>query len=323
MSGPHADSARAPRPTDLVALVTFDGEVHENQAVTRERLGRPTAAPHPLNAAIEQWLGGRQYTWIDVRGRQIDGIATARELGSRRAWIIDTLVDATAASEPAVAAALLWQALAAAARHRVTHLLLRTAVDAPARADALRAGFQSALEERLWEGPALRACDGPGYAAVAVRDACPEDAFALFQLYNRALPMQGRQALAVTLEEWLAVQERRWLRRGSRQLVAVEGDRIAAALRVVPARGRGQFDLIADADGMAGAAALLDLAVAALAGAERVLALVSRCAAPLDLLLSERGLEPGAAYELLSRRSAIPVAERGRVAAGVAVSTDA
>ena len=34
MTQPHA-----PRPTDLVALVSFDGEVFENQAVTRERLG--------------------------------------------------------------------------------------------------------------------------------------------------------------------------------------------------------------------------------------------------------------------------------------------
>ena len=32
---------RAPRPTDLVALVTFDEEVRENLAITRDHLGVP------------------------------------------------------------------------------------------------------------------------------------------------------------------------------------------------------------------------------------------------------------------------------------------
>ena len=75
MNGPHA-----PRPTDLVALVSFDGEVYENQAVTREGLGKPPAAPHALTATIQRWLGRGRQVWIDVRGRQIHGIATARPL---------------------------------------------------------------------------------------------------------------------------------------------------------------------------------------------------------------------------------------------------
>jgi len=47
---------RAPRPTDLVALVTFDDEVRENLAVTREHLTEPPSAARPLSAAIDQWL---------------------------------------------------------------------------------------------------------------------------------------------------------------------------------------------------------------------------------------------------------------------------
>src|SRR5688500_3779937 len=59
------EAAHSVRPTDLVALVTFDGEIYENQAVPREHLVRPSAAPRPLGAAIEQWLGLGRQTWID------------------------------------------------------------------------------------------------------------------------------------------------------------------------------------------------------------------------------------------------------------------
>ncbi len=325
--------AHTPRPSDLVALVTFDGEVYENQAVTRERLARPTAAPHPLNAAIEQWLGGRRRTWIDVRGRQINGIATARELASSRAWVIDTLVDASTGPDQGVVAALLRQAIEAATQHRVTHVLLRAAAGGPAIDAALLTGFKPALSEQLWSGT-LPARGAPSRSRATVREAGDEDAFALFRLYNRALPIEGRQALALTLEQWQGIQDRRWLGRGSREYVATDGTdgtsgtsrtdgadgaRVCAALRVGHAGETVQFDLLADAGGMDGSAALLDLAAERLADASRVLALVPRCAAPLERLLRERGLQPGAEYTLLSRQTAKPVAARSRVAPEVAV----
>ena len=325
MSGdpPESDERRAqahaPRPTDLVALVTFDGEVYENQAVTRERLARPTSAPHPLNAAIEQWLGRGRHTWIDVRGRQINGIATARPLAGPEAWVIDTLVDASAAPDGGVPGALLRQALEAAARQQVRHVLLRAPVDAPVLPEALRVGFQQAMSERLWRGDGLRRLSH-GEPGVTVREAGEEDAFALFQLYNRALPMDGRQALALTQEEWQRIQERRWLHRGGREYVAVEGDRVCAHLRLTPEPGSAQFDLLADAQGERGARALLDRAADDLADCGGVLALVPVCAAPLERLLAERGLEAGVEYALLSRRMAKPVAEIARASAGMAVT---
>ena len=250
-----------PRPADLVALVTFNGRVNENQAVTRERLARPTVAPHPLNSAIEQWLGRRRRrTWIDVRGRRITGIATARELCSSHAWVIDTLVDASTGADEGAATALLRQAAEEATRHRVTRVLLRTPSDGTALPEALRAGFKPALSEQMWSGTLLTgdAVQRPGApdrdagrSEIAVRETCGDDALALFQLYNRALPVDGRQALALTLEEWQDIQERRWLGRGSREYVALDGSRVCAALRLAPGGEVGQFDLLADAAGSA------------------------------------------------------------------------
>ena len=207
--------------------------------------------------------------------------------------------------------------------------MLRTPSDGTALPEALHAGFKPALNEQIWSGTLLtgEAVQRPrvpdreaGRSEIAVRETCDEDALALFQLYNRALPIDGRQALTLTLEEWQDVQERRWLGRGSREYVALDGSRVCAALRLAPGGEAGQFDLLADADGLGDAATLLDLATRRIGGAGRVLGLVPRCAAPLERLLRERGLEAETDYTLLSRRTARPAAERARVTPGAAVS---
>lgn len=326
---PETGSTHALRPIDLVALVTFDDAVYENQAVTRERLARPSAAPHALNAAIEQWLVRRRHMWIDVSGRQINGIATARPLAADDAWMIDTLIDATADSsgtaDSGVVLALLDQAIEAATQGGVTRLLLRTAADAPALPDALRAGFRPALSERLWAGSTIEApapSSAPPAEGVTVREAGDGDAFALFQLTNRALPFDARQALAMTLDEWEGVQDRRWLARNAREWVAEEGGRITASLRLSLTNEVAQFDLMAAGESLRGAEALLATAAAQIHDREQVLALVPRAVAPLERLLRDHGLEPRADYALVSKRTAKPVLaqEPARARRGVVVS---
>ncbi len=325
-SRPDAGSAHAPRPIDLVALVTFDDAVYENQAVTRERLARPSAAPHALNAAIEQWLVRRRHMWIDVSGRQINGIATARPLAADDVWMIDTLIDATvdsaAAPESGVVFALLDQAIEAATQSAVTRLLLRTPAGAPALPDALRAGFRPALAERLWAGATIAAPARPTSppAGVTVREALDGDAFELFQLYNRALPFGAREALAMTLEEWEGVQDRRWLARNAREWVAEEDGRITASLRLSLTNKLAQFDLLAAGESLRGAAALLATAATQISDREQVFALVPRALTPLEALLREHGLEPRADYALVSRRTAKPVTAEATARSGVVVS---
>jgi hypothetical protein len=313
------NNAHAPRPTDLVALVSFDGEVYENQAVTRDRLGKAPASPHPLIATIQRWLGGERHVWIDVRGRQIHGIATARQLATPEAWEIDTLVDA-GTPEDGVVTALLGQACEAAVEAGVTHLSLRLQSEAPALPEAVRAGFVRAVQEELWAA----APDGADDTAATppdllVRDAEDEDAFALFQLYNRAWPINARQALAVTFEEWQAVQERRWIGRGGLELVACDG---AGRLRgTLQASSAGQFTLLVDPDVGAAGDALYAAALEHFEEAERPLALQPACLGTPTSCLRARGYEPADSYIRLSRRMAIPLLDTMSAVAGRTVPT--
>jgi hypothetical protein len=296
-------SPHAPRPGDLVALVSFDGDVYANQAVTRDRMGRPALAPHALGAAIEQWLG-RRPVWIDVRGRQIRGIATARELAGRDAWEIDTLVDATNGSGEVVVG-LLRQATEAAAEAGATRLLLRVASDSPAAAEARRAGFAPAIEECLWTR-GQRADTVPGVPA-QVREADPEaDAFLEFQLYSRAMPVHARQTLGMGFDEWAAAQERRWLPRGARALMAFADDRAGAVLRT---NGE-QLTVLADAEHSGCAEALLARAEGSLDA--RAFALQPECAATPVGALRDHGFEPGPTYSLLVLRTMRPLPVEAR-----------
>ena len=144
-------------PNDLIAFVTFDGHVYANQAVTRERLGQPPEPAHALKAALAHWLR-RRHVWMDVEGRHIQGIATARpprgpqRVGARHARGRGR---ARRGGERGPLAA------AAGPGRRPARWGSRTcwrgcARTPPAVVGAMRAGFTQALGEQLWRAPVLR-----------------------------------------------------------------------------------------------------------------------------------------------------------------------
>ena len=302
---------RAPRPTDLVALVTFDEEVRENLAVTRDHLGTPNDAPRPLAAAIEQWLHLGRRTWISLSGREIRGIATARELSSRHAWEIDTLIDAPDAGEHVILD-LLRQAGLAAREAEATHLLLRTPVDSVAARQAPRAGFRPVTREQLWMGELPAAVE----ARVHVREAAEADTQGRFQLYSRALPVTAREAIAMTTAEWEAVQDFRWLDRGDTTLVAEVDSRVVGVARV--SRG-GQFTLVVADDAPDAGRALLPVIAEHQRGAEDHFALVSTGSAA-ENTLRHAGFDAGAEYAMFCLRIARPVREESYARASVRVA---
>lgn len=305
---------RAPRPTDLVALVTFDGEVRENLAVTREHLVEPQSAPRPLSAAIAQWLHRGRRTWISIVEREIRGIATARDLAARRAWQIDGLIETQSGDDgDSVLGDLLAQASVAAAEAEATHLVLRTPADGPAALAARQAGFQPVVLERVWGGH-LRPSGAPG--TVEVREATPADTQAMFQVYSHAWPVEARQALAMTLDEWEAVQEHRWLERGG-VLVAEQAGRVAGYARHART---GQCSLVVTPGAADVAAALVEALGVRLAEADRHVALVAACGATEETALRGAGLTPERELALLCKRIARPVRDEAYVRAGVPIT---
>ncbi len=303
---------RAPRPTDLVALVTFDEEVRENQAVTRDHLGAPNDTPRPLAAAIEQWLHLGRRTWISLAGREIRGIATARELTSRAAWEFDTLVDAPEADDQVILD-LLRQAARAAREAQATHLLLRTPRESAAAEYAPRAGFRPVVQERLWMGsPQVEP-----HPHIHVREATDADTYARFQVYSRALPVTAREALAMTVEEWEAVQDYRWLDRGGGVTLVAERDgRVVASARC--ARG-GQFTLAAEDGAVEAALAILGTLPEWQPGAEDHFALVP-AGSVAEEALQRAGLAAAGEYALLCLRISHPVREEVHARAGVPIT---
>jgi hypothetical protein len=302
---------RAPRPTDLVALVTFDEDVRENLAVTRDHLGASNEPPRPLAAAIEQWLHLGRRTWINVSGREIRGIATARELTSRAAWEIDTLVDAPG-SGGAVVLDLLRQAARSARDAQATHLLLRTPVDSVAAEQAPRAGFRPVVVERLWIGEpsSIGATEG-----VVVREATDADSYPRFQIYSRTLPVTAREAIAMTVEEWQSVQDYRWVERGGVVLCAEQDGRLVAVAR---ASKTGQFTLAVESGAETAGGALLSGVAAHQQGAGDHFALVS-LGSTSEEVLRAAGFAPGAEYALFCLRIRQPVREESYARAGVPI----
>ena len=306
-------------PSDLIAFVTFDGHVYANQAVTRERLGRPPEPAHALKAALAHWLR-RRHVWLEVEGRHIEGIATARPLSAPTAREIDTLVDAgDPGAEATVVRSLLQQAQEDALRDEVTHLLLRLRSNAPAVVGALRAGFTQALGEQLWRAPVLRGLAAHDHS-ISVEEATDADEHDLFMLYCRAVPVTARAAIAMTQREWLATREDHWLGRRSLALIARSQGQVAGMARLSTSHGSTHIELLAapDAPGVTGA--LLAAAAPRCPSGQPVLVLTPALAGPTAGELRATGFEPDEEYVVLSKRIARPVEETVTVGAGVAVS---
>ena len=310
--------SHATRPTDLVALVTFNDEVRRNQAVTLDGLADPDRhKARPFNAALAQWLHLGRRMWLDVDGREVRGIATARDLNEKSAWVIDTLIDATEEDGgEEVLTDLLGQVIEASVEAEVTHVLLRTALDASVREAATRAGFRPALTERMWHGVPTAPVREP---EMAVRSPESSDGLAIFQLYSRAMPVEARALLGMTLAEWSSVRDRRWLRGGAE--LVVERDGVISGLAAFnDQRDRVHLELLVAPDDAASARALL-AAVLEQVDAGELRSLVPRCAGAVEQVLNGAGLEADNEYVQLCRRTARPVLADAPVRSGIPVPT--
>ena len=304
-------------PGDLIALVTFDGAVYPNLAVTRERLGRPQQAPHALAAALTHWLRRRDL-WLEVRGRQIHGIATARSLAGPGVWQIDTLIDA-GDGDGAVLGALLAQAEKRSASRGRAHAAAAHA-RSPRRGDRRCArpyGFEPVLAERLWRAPnAGRASVPARDSTVQVRAAEDADWFGRFQLCERQLPPAARRVIAPTYEQWRAMLEEQWLGRRSHDAVAIEHGRIVGCVSFGRCQGGAQIEL--QAAGGEAAAALLRDARPRLTAGEPLFALTHAGSTAVEGALAAAGFELHDEYVLLSRRLTRPVEKAVPATVGVA-----
>ena len=320
--------ARTVRPTDLVALVSFDGRVYPNEAKTRDRLGRDESSPRPLESALEQWFSfatGR-HTWISVRGSTLRGLISARRRSSNAAWEVVCLVNAS--EDDSVCLNLLDRVSEEAGRSGAEKIFLRLAVDSAVVPVARRAGFVPCVIEDRYrhQGPVsgqrLGGSAGQRRAgpALPLRRRSRADAYPLFQLYNAAVPECVRRIEAVTFAEWLSAQERRWLNRRSAQLVLERGDRLGAWIRTAADGDIGRFDLMVHPREMDLLEPLLMASLARQPGQSVLLALVPGYQEPLARVLERLGFERQDQYVVMAKRTAA-VVKAPRLAANLETPT--
>jgi hypothetical protein len=307
--------ARTVRPTDLVALVSFDGRIYPNEAKTRDRLGREESSPSPLESALEQWFSfatGRQ-TWISVRGSTLRGLISARRRSSNAAWEVDCLINA--ADEESIWMSLLDRVSEEAGRGGAEKIFLRLAIDSGVVPIARRAGFVPCVVEDQYahEGPVSaerpdgKAGQGRAGSTLPLRRRSRADAYALFQLYNAAVPESVRRVEAATFAEWLAAQERHWLGRRSTQLVLERDGCLGAWIRTAADGDIGRFDILVHPRELRLLEPLLMAALARLSGQGILLALVPEYQEPLARLLRRLGFERQDQYVVMAKRTAVLV----------------
>jgi hypothetical protein len=311
-------SIRPLRPADLVFLTSLwatgkapFGSLCRNEAQTWERLGVEETRFRLLENVVGQWLplGGHRHTWAAVRGLGTCALASARRRSGPSAWEVDYLI--TSQGNEAVCWTLLEQLSEGLGRDGVEKLFLRLRADSPLLDTIRQAGCFPYLKERLLA--IARAPQGLERGSLPLRERTSADTFALFQLYNAAVPATVRRNEAATLREWAGVQEK-----GQCQhLMATGTEGPVAWLRIAKGNRVGRFSLLTQRREEVPLDHLLAAAFTYLADRRPILCLVPEYQKALAHRLEELGFRAVAEYVVLLNRLARPVEEAVPVAEGV------
>lgn len=305
------NTVRTVLPTDLVALVSYDGKVYANEAMTRDRIGTHDS-PHPLETALEQWFSfatGR-HTCVSVKGATLRGLVSARKRGNKQAWEIDCLINA-AEDDNAVLMSLLDQMTEAAGKSGAMKVFLRLPAGSETAIASSRSGFAPYVREQVF----LRHL---GTTDTTARPKVPDllrrrskaDPYPVFQLYNALVPPEVRRLEGMTFGEWTAAQES--LGRATQYVLDDEAGAVRGWLRVAGDGDIGRFDILGGHDALDD---LIEAALAKVSNREHAVTIVPEYQVEFASRLERLGFEAQEEYTVLSRRTVRTVKARVKVPA--------
>lgn len=296
------------RPTDLVALATFEGRRYPNLARTRSKLDRDHTFGLSVGTLIEQWISSEtRHTVVAMRGLAMDGLVSARHRGGRSAWEIDALVVAARTGGEALIGPLVTEVSEEAATAGVRTVFLRVAHESPDIMALRRSGFMPYLTETLMRlPPRPEAPDFPEPPGRTRRTAQHDQD--LFRLYNHVTPVAVRAVEGMTIEEWKESRDSAAGR--SQQYVWTDADRLWGWLQVDRDRGRTHLRLQCDADHEGSIRGIAAAALSLVPRRTLAMALVPDYQPAIQRILGQDfGFEPVARYSVLVRQLAVRVAE--------------
>lgn len=292
--------ARTVLPTDIFALVSFDGRVYANEARTWERIGLPDRGPHPLEAALEQWFSFAtgKHAWVSVKGATIQGLISARPRAKRSVWEVECLISAT--DDPGICQSLLARMSQDVTRYGAQRIFLRLPAHSRFCASAARSGFFPYVQETLYS------LDKPSPASpspdLEVRPKVQGDMYRLYQLYSCVTPANVRSIEGVTFRDWLAAQEP-WGGRRSDWLLERQGE-AKAWLRYLADGNRARLRLLLASSDQALAEDMVAFALARLPEGMPVFSLVPSHLSSASRALQSHGFQPREEYVTLAKRVA-------------------
>ncbi|HET9476197.1 MAG TPA: hypothetical protein VFP63_01775 [Dehalococcoidia bacterium] len=287
--------ARYPLPTDLVALVSFDGSVYPNEAKPWDRLGLAQRA-RPWEEALEQWFSFAtgKHTWVNVRGATIRGLISARKRAKRTAWEVEVLIDAD--SDTKVVSNLFGRMVQGVGRTGAERIFVRLEEDSQVVRGARDAGFFPYQRQTLYRLAKRRAIAEPG---LPMRVRAKDDLHGVYQLYSRVVPANVRGIEGATLREWQAALEP-WGGR-THEFVLDEDGAITGWLRLLPG-AVGRLAVLGVASHIED---LLRAGLSQMTGDGPVLVLAADHETGLHRALQDLGFEAEGEYVLMAKRLVI------------------
>lgn len=305
-------NVRAFRPTDLVALVVFEGRSFPNEAISWDRLTAESVARISLTALLQQWLilDSNRYTAMCMKGQTLLGLASAKKRYGRTAWEVDyLLVCAPAAQKQAIGLELLNNISQEAITKGVERIFIRLPEDGPWLEPVPQVGFRPYAKERLYRLSAVDNGEPTGRSTppYLLRPQTRADQQPLFQVFSSIVPEGVKTAEGLTLRQWRDSREGGWEGLGKRQLVC-EKDGIPVGWLSFRIDGRtAQFRLMAHPEERECLKFMLGYCLTRLKDKAPLLSLAPEYHYSLGQILLENGFEDISQFTTLFKQLVVPV----------------
>ena len=266
-----------------------------------------------LRASV--WSRGEGCAWVCRRGNRVIALVAAARRSGPQSWEVTQLH--VAPGEEGQVPKLLEKTSGTAAADGAKRVFITLVQDDPLADVARIDGFFPCVVEVLYAGP--NPLQTPGDSTrPSLRPKARSDDHDLFRLYNAATPAEVRARVGMTLEQWVASQERR--HRRAKEFVLDEGSGLRGWLMVRRRSGTAQLAAMAHPDDRGSLERVVDFGLDRVRDAGTVFVVAPEYQSYIDSILSERGLRPASYYTTFIKSLAVAAADRSRVRATAASS---
>ena len=285
-------------PIDVLRCILLGAPGKVNRAFALGNLGQQPPSWFPLIDAPKVWLRLQRKgcTWVSRQGHRVVCVAAARQRSGPQSWELTHLflLPGVHGQLPQ----LLEKVSRTAASNGAKRVFVRLRRGDPLVDVARLSGFFPRIPEVLYRGTPRPGDRGRGTAldlgSARLREKRDRDEYSVFRLFNTATPVEVREFLGMTFDQWLSSRE--WGAARRREYVVEEEGIATGWLTTFRRASTGYLEIVVHPDHGSNLASMINFGLRSLRGVNAVYCVAPEYQTELPRVLSYLGFSAVGEY---------------------------